>query len=179
MIYSTIWALSWIGWRIFLWDVHYLHFASPTACSLSTLVIPQCNPCPQCVTVHPMPKFRSCHKAIMVITGWAHCNPLDIFNYNFSIIPVLPYTISSAVGLQMCAFIGAHTTYSEDVYCSAADLSWNGGKLYILGWIIVFFILFLLLFIKLFLLVCWWLLQNGALTEVWNWKHSGSLLLNS
>ena len=34
---------------------------------------PQCNPSPQCVTVHPMPKFRSCHKAIMVITGRAHC----------------------------------------------------------------------------------------------------------
>ncbi len=27
----------------------------------------------QCVTVHPVPKFRSCHKAIMVITGRAHC----------------------------------------------------------------------------------------------------------
>ena len=27
----------------------------------------------QCVTVHPVPKFRSCHKAIMVTTGRAHC----------------------------------------------------------------------------------------------------------
>ena len=27
----------------------------------------------QCVTVHPVAKFRSCHKAIMVITGRAHC----------------------------------------------------------------------------------------------------------
>ncbi len=25
------------------------------------------------VPVHPVPKFRSCHKAIMVITGRAHC----------------------------------------------------------------------------------------------------------
>ena len=27
----------------------------------------------QCVTVHPVPKFRSCHKAIMVTTRRAHC----------------------------------------------------------------------------------------------------------
>ena len=40
---------------------------------LSTLVIPQCNPSPQCIIVHSVPKFRSCHKAIMVTTGRAHC----------------------------------------------------------------------------------------------------------
>ena len=44
----------------------------------STLVTPQCSPSPQCVTVHPVPKFSSCHKAIMVIIGRAYCNPLDI-----------------------------------------------------------------------------------------------------
>ena len=33
----------------------------------------------QCVTVHPVPKFRSCHKAIMVITGRAHCYTFCIF----------------------------------------------------------------------------------------------------
>ena len=27
-------------------------------------------------SVHPVPKFRSCHKAIMVITGRAHCKQL-------------------------------------------------------------------------------------------------------
>ena len=27
----------------------------------------------QCVTVHRVPKCMSCHKAIMVITGRAHC----------------------------------------------------------------------------------------------------------
>ncbi len=37
------------------------------------VVTSQCNPFPQCVTVHPVPKFRSCHKAIMVTTGRAHC----------------------------------------------------------------------------------------------------------
>ena len=26
-----------------------------------------------CITVHPVPKFRSCNKAIMVTTGRAHC----------------------------------------------------------------------------------------------------------
>ena len=38
------------------------------------MVTPQCNPSKQCVTVHPVAKFRSCHKAIMVITGRAHCS---------------------------------------------------------------------------------------------------------
>ncbi len=33
----------------------------------------------QCVTVHPVPKFRNCHKAIMVITGRAHCYTFCIF----------------------------------------------------------------------------------------------------
>ena len=27
----------------------------------------------QCVAVHHVPKFMSCHKAIMVLTGRAHC----------------------------------------------------------------------------------------------------------
>ena len=40
-------------------------------CSLSPLVTPQCN-LTMC-NVHPVPKFRSCHKAIMVATGRAHC----------------------------------------------------------------------------------------------------------
>ena len=40
----AVWALSWIGWRAPLWDVHFLHYASLAARSLSTLVTPQCNP---------------------------------------------------------------------------------------------------------------------------------------
>ena len=56
-----------------LWDVYYLYCASLTASSLSTLVTPQCNSSPQCVTIHPVTKYKSCHKAIMVITGRAHC----------------------------------------------------------------------------------------------------------
>ena len=36
-----------------------------------TLVTSKGNPSSQCVTVHPVPKFRSCHKAIMVTTGRA------------------------------------------------------------------------------------------------------------
>ncbi len=39
----------------------------------------------QCVTVHPVPKFRSCHKAIMVITGRAHCYTFCIYIYNIYI----------------------------------------------------------------------------------------------
>ncbi len=35
----------------------------------------------QCVAVHPVPKFRSCHKAIMVITGRAHCYSFCIYIY--------------------------------------------------------------------------------------------------
>ena len=54
-------------------DVHYLHYASLTARSLSTLVTPQCYIL-QCVTVHRVPKFTSCHNAIMVVTGRAHCS---------------------------------------------------------------------------------------------------------
>ena len=30
----------------------------------------------QCVTVHRVPKFTSCHNAIMVVTGRAHCSIL-------------------------------------------------------------------------------------------------------
>ena len=30
----------------------------------------------QCVTVHRLPKFTSCHNAIMVVTGRAHCSIL-------------------------------------------------------------------------------------------------------
>ena len=30
----------------------------------------------QCVTVHRVPKFTSCHNAIMVVTGRAHCSVL-------------------------------------------------------------------------------------------------------
>jgi hypothetical protein len=45
----------------------------------STLVTPRSNPSPQYVTVHPVPKFRGCHKAVVVTTGRAHC-------YTFCII---------------------------------------------------------------------------------------------
>ena len=31
------------------------------------------------VCVYPVPKFRSCHKAIMVITGRAHCIHLYVY----------------------------------------------------------------------------------------------------
>ena len=69
------------GDRVSLWNIPYMHYASLTARSLSPLVTLQCNlspnPSPQCVTVHPVPKCRSCHKAIMVITGRAHyCRPI-------------------------------------------------------------------------------------------------------
>lgn len=45
--------------------------------SLSTLVTTQYSPYKQCVTTHPVPKFSSCRKAIMVITARTHCNPVD------------------------------------------------------------------------------------------------------
>ena len=34
------------------------------------------NAVPQCVTVHRVPKFTSCHNAIIVVTGRAHCSSL-------------------------------------------------------------------------------------------------------
>ena len=53
------WALLWIGWRVSQRDVHYLHYASLTARSLSTLVTPQCNPTmcnrTSCAQVHELP----------------------------------------------------------------------------------------------------------------------------
>ena len=54
-----------------------------TASTLSTLVIPQRNPSRQYVTVHPVPKCRSSRKAIMVITGGAHCS---IFSMIISVV---------------------------------------------------------------------------------------------
>ena len=53
------WALLWIGWRVSQRDVHYSHYASLTARSLSTLVTPQCNPTmcnrTSCAQVHELP----------------------------------------------------------------------------------------------------------------------------
>ena len=47
------------GWRVSQRDVHYLHYASLTAHSLSTLVTPQCNPTmcnrTSCAQVHELP----------------------------------------------------------------------------------------------------------------------------
>ena len=73
----AVWALSWIGWRVYIRR------------SLFALCIAHCSQfehsgdstmqSSQCVTVHPVPKFRSCHKAIMVITGRAHCYTFCIF----------------------------------------------------------------------------------------------------
>ena len=51
--------ILWIGWRFSQRDVHYLHYASLTARSLSTLVTPQCNPTmcnrTSCAQVHELP----------------------------------------------------------------------------------------------------------------------------
>ena len=64
-----------------MWDVHDLHYASLTACSLSTLVTPQCNISPQWLMVHPVSKFRSCHKTNIMMTMRAHCYPWDNCGY--------------------------------------------------------------------------------------------------
>ena len=62
-----------------------------TMCPPFPLPFPQCAlpflPLPfplvhwyqQCVTVHHVPKCMSCHKAIVVITGRAHCFQLYLF----------------------------------------------------------------------------------------------------
>ena len=75
----TVWALSGLGGEphgrcslmayllrslIVVWALWWLH-----------------NAIQQCVTVHPVPKFRSCHKAIMVTTGRAHCIHYCIYIY--------------------------------------------------------------------------------------------------
>ncbi len=53
-----------------------------------------------------MPKFRSCHKAIMVITGRAHCYTFCIYIYN------RVYLLFSKI---------------RDVYSSIIQPSWWGG----------------------------------------------------
>ena len=68
--------ILWIGWRVSQRDVHYLHYVSLTARSLSTLVTRLHNAILQCVTIHRVPKFTSCHNAITVVTGRAHCSIL-------------------------------------------------------------------------------------------------------
>ncbi len=55
---------------------------------LSTLVTAQYNPS-QSVTVHPVPKFRSCHKTIMVIPGSAHCYTFCIYIYIYIYIYII------------------------------------------------------------------------------------------
>ena len=42
----------------------------------------------QCVTVHRVPKFTSCHNAIMVVTGRAHCSIL-LYIYIYIYIYIL------------------------------------------------------------------------------------------
>ena len=50
-------------------DVHYLHSASLTVRSLSTLVTLQCNP-----------------NNVLVIAVRAHCSPLDIFLIDYILL---------------------------------------------------------------------------------------------
>ncbi len=68
---------SWIGWRVSirrsLFALCIAHCSQFEHSGDSTLQSSQC------VTVHPVPKFRSCHKAIMVITVRAHCYTFCIF----------------------------------------------------------------------------------------------------
>ncbi len=60
----------------------------------------------QCVTVHPVPKFRSCHKAIMVITGRAHC-------YTFCIFRSLLMQFEHSFGRSLFAICIAHCSQFE------------------------------------------------------------------
>ena len=39
--------------------------------------------------LRPVPKFRSCHEAIMVITRRVHCNPFGYYTYNVCILDLL------------------------------------------------------------------------------------------
>ena len=58
-----------------------------SSCRMFTILLTVCQlsgdstiqSSPQCVTVHPVPKFRSCHNAIMVTTGRAHCYTLILY----------------------------------------------------------------------------------------------------
>ena len=41
--------------------------------------------------IHPVPKFRSCHKAIMVITGRAHCIHICMIYFIYNTYHFTPY----------------------------------------------------------------------------------------
>ena len=68
----------------------------------------------QCVTVHPVPKFRSCHKAIMVITGRAHC-------YTFCIFRSLLMQFEHSLGLGGESLLDVH--YLHYALLTARSLS--------------------------------------------------------
>ena len=78
---------SWIGWRVSirrsLFALCIAHCSQFEHSGDSTLQSSQC------VTVHPVPKFRSCHKAIMVITGRAHCYTFCIYIYIYTYTTLL------------------------------------------------------------------------------------------
>ena len=68
------WALLWIGWKISQRDRRslfaFMHCPLLAVWALWWLH----NAIQQCVTVHRVPKFTSCHNAIMVVTGRVHCS---------------------------------------------------------------------------------------------------------
>ena len=48
-----------------------------TICTIHSAIL-------QCVTIHHVPKFMSCHNRIMVVTGRAHCSIVYIYIYIYT-----------------------------------------------------------------------------------------------
>ena len=57
----------------------------------------------QCVTVHRVPKFMSCHNAIMVVTRREHCSTVCIYTYI--------YTVGFCVRLFVGVYNSVYITY--------------------------------------------------------------------
>ena len=62
----------------------------------------------QCVTVHRVPKFTSCHNAIMVVTGRAHCSILlyIYIQYIYSGTPPYDHLVNTTTSLLRPLFFG-------------------------------------------------------------------------
>ena len=91
-----------IGWGVSQRDVHYLHYASLTAPQFEHSGDSH-NAILQCVTVHRVPKFTSCHNTIMVGNrGRAHCSIL-LYIYIYIYIYIYYIRDYKEIGLKLVA----------------------------------------------------------------------------
>ena len=59
----------------------------------------------QCVTVHRLPKFTSCHNAIMVVTGRAHCSILLYIFITINLLSCFVFIYIVFSSFPLCIFV--------------------------------------------------------------------------